>query len=93
MSTYDHKQVLNDYEKGKITPEMAIGHGLQHIAKLYEAQAAVNTGRGAEQARVHALETRLNTLQATVDRLNAIIDKARRKQKAGAPKPSQPDQI
>ena len=31
MGTYDHKQVISDYVNDKITPEMAIGHSLQHI--------------------------------------------------------------
>jgi hypothetical protein len=39
MSTYDHNKVLADYASGKITPEMAVGHSLQHISQLYEAQA------------------------------------------------------
>jgi len=43
MATYDHKQVLSDYDKGKITPEMAVGHSLQHIDNLYAAQAAART--------------------------------------------------
>jgi hypothetical protein len=38
MATYDHKQVLADYANGKLTPEMAVGHSLQHIDKLYVAQ-------------------------------------------------------
>ena len=38
MATYDHKQVLADYAAGRITPEMAVGHSLQHSAQLYETQ-------------------------------------------------------
>ncbi|MEZ4735588.1 MAG: hypothetical protein R3E79_51505 [Caldilineaceae bacterium] len=71
MATYDHKQVLADYAAGRITPEMAVGHSLQHIAQLYESQAATRT----------ALTERLNTLQAAVDRLTAFMDKVRRAQK------------
>ncbi len=37
MGTYDHKQLLQDYAAGKITAEMAVGHILQHIEKLYAA--------------------------------------------------------
>jgi hypothetical protein len=44
-----------------MTPAMAVGHSLQHIALLYEAQAATRA----------ALDGRLNTLQAAVDRLLA----------------------
>ena len=67
MATYDHKQVLADYAAGRITPEMAVGHSLQHIAQLYEAQAATRT----------ALDGRVNALQTAVDRLTAFMDKVR----------------
>jgi len=74
MATYDHKQVLADYAAGRITPEMAVGHSLQHIAQLYEAQATTRT----------ALDGRLNTLQAAVDRLTAFMDKVLRAQQKRA---------
>ncbi len=45
MGTYDHNQVMSDYEHGRITVEMALGHSLQHIAKLYEPLRAVNVDR------------------------------------------------
>lgn len=83
MATYDHKQVLADYAAGRITPEMAVGHSLQHIAQLYEGQAATRT----------ALTERLNTLQAAVDRLTTFMDKVRRAQQkrtdANSPKAGQ----
>jgi len=86
MSTYDHKQVLSDYEHSKITPEMAIGHSLQHIDNLYVTQAAL-------RAELDALKKRLTLTQTAVDRLNAIIEKARAKQKLRtAPDPSKPEQ-
>ena len=75
MSTYDHKQVLADYAAGRITPEMAVGHSLQHIAQLYETQATTRA----------ALDGRLNTLQAAVDRLLAFMDKVLRAQKKRTP--------
>lgn len=92
MSTYDYKQVLSDYATGKITPEMAVGHSLQHIVKLYEAHATATTDRRAEQTKIDTLEKRVNTLQVTVDRLTAIIEKFRVKRKPGDPKPPKPDQ-
>ncbi len=92
MSTYHHKQVLDDYDKGKITPEMAVGHSLQHIDKLYEVQATANTDSRTQQAKVDVLEKRVNTLQGTVDRLTAIIEKFRVKRKPGDPKQPKPDQ-
>jgi len=94
MATYDHKQVLADYANGKITPEMAVGHSLQHIAKLYEAQAAAITERHAEQARLDALEARVQSQQTVLDRLTAFMEKVLRTQKQHAlpsrPKPAQP---
>lgn len=88
MATYDHKQVLTDYANGRITPEMAVGHGLQHLDHLYAAQAALRTEWRAE---VDALKQQLTTVQTTVDRLQAIIDGARAKQKLrNAPSQSTP---
>jgi hypothetical protein len=90
MATYDHKQVLTDYAHGRITPEMAVGHGLQHIDHLYAAQATLRTEWRAE---LDALKQQLTAVQTTVDRLHAIIDGARTKQKlrnAPSPAPSTP---
>jgi hypothetical protein len=75
VATYDYKQVFADYANGKITPEMAIGHGLQHIVKLYEALTAVNASRSTWQAKIDTLEKRVNTLQASVDRLTAFMER------------------
>src|SRR4051794_10020176 len=71
MATYDHKQVFADYANDRITPEMAVGHALQHIDKLYEALAMVNTSRTLEQTKIDALEKHVHTLQATIDNLTA----------------------
>lgn len=78
MSIYDHKQVLTDYARSHITPEMAIGHSLQHINNLYEAQT---TARNQWHAELDALKKQLQLVQTTVERLNGIIEKARAKQK------------
>ena len=85
MATYDPKQVLTDYASGKITPEMAVGHSLQHIDKLYEA---VKASRSEWQTQTNALDKRVNGLQAAVDRLTALMEKVLRKPKrntAGEP--------
>ncbi len=74
MGTYSHKQVLSDYANGNITAEMAIGHGLQHIDKLYEAQTAANLSRYELRSKVDTLENTVNTLQAEVARLTLLID-------------------
>ena len=86
MSTYDHKQVLADYEHGKITPEMAVGHGLQHIDHLYDL---LKTNQHEWQTKADALEKRANLLQTAVDRLTAFMDKVLRAQKKRAD-PSRP---
>ena len=62
MGTYDHKQVMSDYANGKLTSEMAIGHRLQHIDKLYEAQTAANVSRYELRNKVNTLENRTNAL-------------------------------
>ena len=49
---------------------MAVGHSLQHIAQLYESQAATRA----------ALDGRVNALQAAVERLTTFMDKVRRAQ-------------
>jgi cell division protein FtsB len=94
MGTYHYEKVISDYEHGRISVEMAMGHGLQHIGKLYEAQAATTADRRTEQAQIDALEKRVNTLQMAVDRLNAFMEKVRRKPKKpndpSQPKPGQP---
>jgi hypothetical protein len=81
MGTYDHKQVISDYANGKLTPEMAIGHSLQHIDKLYEAQTAANLSRYDLRSKVDTLENKVNGLQKAVDRLTASGEKSLPKRK------------
>jgi chromosome segregation ATPase len=69
MGTYNHKQIITDYANGRITAEMAVGHSLQHIDKLYEAQTAINTSHRELRARVSGLESELKSLRAEVDHL------------------------
>ena len=78
MATYDPKQLLADYASGKLTPEMAVGHSLQHIDKLYDALKA---NRSEWQAKADALDKRVNLLQTAVDRLTAFMEKIRLKRK------------
>jgi hypothetical protein len=63
MGTYDHKHVLSDYANGRITIEMATGHSLQHIDKLYEAQTAANLSQYETRSKVDTLEQKINVLQ------------------------------
>jgi hypothetical protein len=58
MATYDHKQVLADYANGKLTPEMVVGHSLQHIDKLYAAQTDATRQWRVE---LDALKQQVNT--------------------------------
>ena len=74
MGTYDHKQVLLDYANDNITAEMAVGHSLQHIGKLYEAQTAANFSQYELRSKVDTLENLVNTLQAEVTRLAVLIE-------------------
>jgi hypothetical protein len=85
MGTYDHKQVISDYATGKLTPEMAIGHSLQHIDKLYEAQTAANLSRYELRNKVDNMENKVNTLQKAVDRLTALVEKFLPKRERNSP--------
>ncbi len=89
MSTYDYPKVMADYANQRMDMEMAFGHALQHIGKLYEAQAAANAGRVELQTKVDAQEKRVNILQAAVDRLTALMEKflaERKRNRPGTPK-------
>jgi len=89
MGTYDHKQVILDYDNGRITAEMAIGHGLQHIDKLYKVQTAANVSHYELRGKADNLENTVNALQAKVDRLTALVEKLlpkRKRKSSGQPK-------
>ncbi|MCE7985433.1 MAG: hypothetical protein DYG89_30020 [Caldilinea sp. CFX5] len=92
MSTYDPKQVLADYANGKITPEMAVGHSLQHIVILHDAQHAAAAGQRAEQTKLNALIERVNIHQAAIDRLLTFTAKVLAKSKPKLPGQAKPDQ-
>ena len=74
MGTYDHKQVLLDYANDTITSEMAVGHCLQHIGKLYEAQTAANLSRYTLRSEVDTLEHIVNSLQTEIARLAGLLE-------------------
>jgi hypothetical protein len=75
MGTYDIKQVLADYENGTLTAQMATGHGLQHIQKLYEAQTTASISHYELRGKVNELESALSTLQTEVARLAGLVKK------------------
>jgi len=78
MATYDPKQLLADYASGKLTPEMAVGHSLQHIEQLYAAQTSQ---RQEWRGKTDALDKRVTGLQTAVDRLTAFMEKVLSKRK------------
>jgi hypothetical protein len=92
MGTYDHKKVLLDYANGNITAEMAVGHSLQHIGKLYEAQTAANLSRYELRSKVDMLENMVNTLQTEVTHLTVLIEQVLPQRKTKSPGKSQADQ-
>jgi anti-sigma factor ChrR (cupin superfamily) len=93
MSTYDFDKVLSEYANGRMNVEMAMGHSLQHLGKLYAALTTATTSRAAEQAKLDALEKRVHLQQAAIDRLLALMDKVlatSKRKPASQPKPYQP---
>jgi len=92
MGTYDHKQILSDYANGRMTVEMAMGHVLQHIEKLYDLQTTANINRYELRGRVDTLDKTVSTLRAEVARLVAFVEKFLPKQKQQSSGRSQKDQ-
>ncbi len=75
MSTYPIEKILSEYEHNRMDVEMATGHSLQHISKLYEAQTAANVSHYELRGKIDTLENTVNALQAKVDRLTALVEK------------------
>ncbi len=92
MGTYDHKQMLSDYANGRMTVEMAMGHTLQHLDKLYDLQTTANINRYELRGRVDTLDKTVSTLQAEVARLVALIEKFLPRRKQNSFGESQKDQ-
>ncbi len=88
MSTYDHKQILVEYANQRMDVEMAMGHCWQHIDKLYDAQTGANLSHYQLRSKVDTLEKQVHALQATVDRLAALLEQppAKRQRKSSGPK-------
>ncbi len=74
MSTYPIEKILIDYDNGRMDVEMAMGHSLQHVSKLYTAQTSAATERQALRQKVSALEELIKTLQTRNDRLQPLPD-------------------
>ena len=81
--------MLLDYANGNITAEMAVGHSLQHIGKLYEAQTAANLSRYDLLSKVDTLEIMVDTLHTEIARLNVLVEQALHQHKTKSPGKSQ----
>jgi hypothetical protein len=74
MSTYPIEKILSDYDNGRMDVEMALGHSLQHISKLYAAQNSNAAERQVLRQQISALEEQVKTLQTKTDRLQPLLD-------------------
>jgi hypothetical protein len=68
---------MTEYANGHMTPEMAVGHALQHLEQLYEAQTAANLSHYELRSQVDTLDRRVSVLQTALDRLTALVEKCR----------------
>jgi len=80
MGTYDYDKVVSDYATGRMNVEMAMGHSLQHIGKLYEAQTTAEANHRELQGKVNNLAYELETLRAEINRLQKQQAKTNRLQ-------------
>ncbi len=81
MSTYDHQKVLSDYVDGRMDVEMAMGHCLQHLGQLYQAQSTANTRRQEIRDKATDLEKEVKTLRAEIKQLQRLRPQVDRLQK------------
>jgi len=66
MSTYEVEKVISEYANDRMPVEMAMGHSLQHIGKLYAAQTTCTTAQRALNEQVNQLTTEVKTLHSAV---------------------------
>jgi hypothetical protein len=72
---------MTEYANGHMTPEMAVGHALQHLEQLYEAQTAANLSHYDLRSQVDTLESRVSLLQSALAALKAVVEKCQRKKR------------
>jgi hypothetical protein len=57
-----------------MTVEMAMGHALQHIDKLYDLLTTANINRYELRGRVDTLEKTVSALQSEIARLTTLAE-------------------
>jgi len=93
MGTYTYEKLMLEYANDRVTAEMALGHSLQHIGKLYEAQKAANLSRHKMRGKIDSLENAVNVLQKEVARRTALVEKmlpGHKRKSSGKQQKSQP---
>ena len=84
MGIYSHKHILTEYANSRMTVAMAMGHTLQHIAKLHKLQADANANRYALRGRVDTLEQDVAALRSEIARLTARLRSHLSRSRSGA---------
>jgi len=74
MSTYEYEKVWSDYQTGRMDGEMAVGHTLQHVGKLYEAIRTVTATQRSLQEQFALLTNEVRTLRSEVNRIPQPTD-------------------
>lgn len=83
MATYEYEKLWLEYEANRMDMEMAFGHTLQHVGKLYEAHRTVVIAQRALQTQITALASEIKGLHGEtqrpqnsfeVDRLQKLAD-------------------
>lgn len=74
MGTYEPEKLLSLWTSEQIDVEMAMGYDLQNAVKLHNAQTAISVTLRQLQARIHTLETNVQTHQTAIKRFQTLID-------------------
>jgi len=74
MTTYDLKKVISDYAHERITPDMAIGHALQHLEQVTQTQATMLARQQELGQKITELSQLSQLLQAMLQGHNQQAD-------------------
>jgi len=74
MNTYEYEKVWSDYKAGRMEGEMALGHTLQHVGKLYEAMGIVTKTQRSLQEQFTQLANEVKTLGSEANRVQKAAD-------------------